>query len=198
MTRHLGACTQTLSTDSNSCHRPEPHCSGGSSQGPRKEEPGFVPKEVQGQHHAMLRQGKELHTRIPGAYHLLGRPETHGPKPRIPAQVTGAQSLYLERSTSAAIQNSQIKKRGMSGWQRNSEEVNGSSPNKNTWCYQPWPSSTIQLQPISFITAQASRKGKTALTLRTQGILMSARVTAGPKAPRATHTECSNPEKARD
>ena len=34
-------------------------------------------------------------------------------------------------------------------------------------------SSTIQLLPISFIIAQASPKGKTALTLRTQGILMS-------------------------
>ena len=117
-------------TDSNSWHLSEPHCGGGSSQGPRKEEPGFVPKEVQGQNHAMLGQGKELHTRIPGAYHLLGCPETQGPKPRIPAQVTGAQSLYLERSTSAATQNSQIKKWGMSGWQRNSEERNGSPPDK--------------------------------------------------------------------
>lgn len=185
-------------TDSNSWHLSEPHCGGGSSQGPRKEEPGFVPKDVQGQNHAMLGQGKELHTRIPGAYHLLGCPETQGPKPRIPAQVTGAQSLYLERSTSVATQNSQIKKWGMSGWQRNSEEWNGSPPDKNSWCYQPWPSSPIQLQPISFITAQASPKGKTALSLRTQGILMSTQVTAGPKAWWATHTECSNPEKARD
>lgn len=37
-----------FSTESNSWHLSEPHCGGGSSQGPRKEEPGFVPKEVQG------------------------------------------------------------------------------------------------------------------------------------------------------
>lgn len=71
-----------LSTESNSCHLSEPHC--------RKEEPGFVPEEVQGQDHAMLGQGKELHTGIPGAYHLLGCPETQGPKPRIPAPAPGA------------------------------------------------------------------------------------------------------------
>lgn len=144
-----------FSTESGSCHLSESHCNGGSSQGSRKEEPGFVPKEVQGQEYLRLRGQNFTHE----YWEPITFQESQSPRDQSPGYQHRLQwhKAYVWKGESLqqpdTLLYSQIRKQGIS------EQLNGSPPD-NTWCCQPWPSSTAQLQPISFFTAQTSPKGK--------------------------------------